>query len=406
VSARRRLDIGFLHLELGLGGAERVVLDAARHLQEVGHRVTMFTARAGPHSEQMGDGSLDIRVHGRFLPSHVGRRARAACAITRMAYLTGALLLSRQRFDVIVCDLLAHTLPVLNRLSRARIVFYCHFPDQLQASRAHWLSRVYRSPIDRLEAVGTGRADRVLVNSQFTATAFRRTFPRLHAKPVEVLYPGVDITDHEPPCGGPNARAGSAREVLLLSINRYEPRKNLGLAVEAVALLRERLPADVFRSVRLVIAGTYDDRWREQRETFQSLEALIRRRGLGDRVELQRSGSETERLALLARCRCVVYTPAEEHFGLGVLEAMAAGRPVVAVASGGPLETVQHDRTGLLCEPTPSGFADALARLVSEPATAERMGRAGRLRAAANFSRAAFGARLEAIVQELASAAS
>ena len=73
VSARRPLDIGFLHLEMGLGGAERVVLDAARHLQGVGHRVTMFTARAGPHSEQRGDGtSRHPRPTGGFLAESRG----------------------------------------------------------------------------------------------------------------------------------------------------------------------------------------------------------------------------------------------------------------------------------------------------------------------------------------------
>ena len=53
---------------------------------------------------------------------------------------------------------------------------------------------------------------------------------------------------------------------------------------------------------------------------------------------------------------------------------MAAGRPVIAVASGGPLETMQHEHTGLLCHPTPQAFAEALARLIMDPGAAERMG--------------------------------
>jgi alpha-1,3/alpha-1,6-mannosyltransferase len=321
-----------------------------------------------------------------------------------MAYLTAAMALSRRRFDVVFCDVVAHTLPLLRCVTRPKILFYCHFPDLRLAPRAHWLSRVYRAPIDRLEAAGTSQADRVLVNSRFTAAIFRQTFPRLRGMPLEVLYPGVNCAHYDPGRAEAQARAEGAREVLLLSINRYERKKDLGLAVEAVALLRERLPADVFGSVRLVIAGDYDDRRREHRDTFRDLEALVRRRELGDRVDLLRSCSEAERLVLLARCRCVVYTPADEHFGLGAVEAMAAGRPVVAVASGGPLETVRHEQTGFLCEPTPAAFADALARLIAHPGTADRMGRAGRRHVAAHFSLAAFGARLEAIVQDLATA--
>jgi alpha-1,3/alpha-1,6-mannosyltransferase len=304
--------------------------------------------------------------------------------------------LSRDRLDVVFCDLVAHTLPVVKLFSRAKILFYCHFPDRLLVPPAHWLSRLYRVPIDRLEAVGTGLADRLLVNSHYTATVFRRSFPRLEEMPLEVLHPGVDCTRYD----GGRAAAHDA-EIVVLSINRYERKKNLGLAIEALACLRDRLPPDVFASVRLVIAGDCDDRRREARETLQALQALAVRRGVAERVEFLRSCSEEERLSLLARCRCVVYTPAEEHFGFVPLEAMAAGRPVVAVSSGGPLETIEHGHTGMLCPPTPAAFAEALAGLIGDPAAAERMGRAGRLHVARRFSLAAFGARLQAIVEDV-----
>ena len=76
-----------------------------------------------------------------------------------------------------------------------------------------------------------------------------------------------------------------------------------------------------------------------------------------------RSFSDEQRALLLAACTAVVYTPQHEHFGIVPLEAMAAGRPVIACDSGGPQETVLHGRTGLLCEPTPAAFAHALLTL-------------------------------------------
>ena len=218
---------------------------------------------------------------------------------------------------------------------------------------------------------------------------------------VEVLYPGVDCARYDT-VGPAGADSG---EVVLLSLNRYEPRKNLPLAIEALALLRGRLPAGVFASVRLVMAGDCDGRKPEQRETFLGLQTLARRHRLDEHVSFVRSCSERERLALLARCRAVVYTPADEHFGYVPVEAMAAGRPVVAAAGGGPLETVEHERTGLLCPPTPEAFADALARLIVDREAAERMGEAGRRHAAERFSLAAFGARLQAIVEDVVRAA-
>ena len=408
MSDRQFLHIGFLHPDLGLGGSERLVVDAALHLQAVGHRVTIFTAHHDSVRcfEETRNGSLDIRVYGDFLPSHVGQHLRAPCAMARMAYLTGAMALHGDRFDIIFCDLVSHAIPLLKCFSRAKVLFYCHFPDQLLAPQRHWLYRLYRAPIDRLEAVGTGMADRVLVNSRFTAAIFRQTFPHLHEMPLEVLYPGVDCARYEPCPTDHDAThvqdsAGDAREVFILSINRYERKKNLGLAIEALALLRERLSSAVFAHLQLVIAGGYDDRLRENRDTLLDLQALVQQLRLAEHVVFMRSCTETERLVLLARCRCVVYTPANEHFGFVPVEAMAAGRPVVAVASGGPLETVQHEHTGLLCRPTPPAFAEALARLLVDPVAAERMGQAGRRHVAKHFSRAAFGTRLEAIVQEL-----
>ena len=352
------------------------------------------------------NGTLDVRVYGDFLPRHVGQRLRAPCAIARMAYLTCAVALYGDRFEVIFCDLVAHAMPLLKCFSRAKVLFYCHFPDQLLAPQRHWLYRLYRTPINRLEAMSTGLADRVLVNSRFTAAIFRQTFPHLHKMPLEVLYPGVDWARYasspahrSSPQG--QAGGGDARDVLILSINRYERKKNLGLAVEALALVRERLSSDAFAHLRLVIAGGYDDRLRENRQTLLDLQALVRRRRLEEHVVFKRSCTESELLALLSRCRCVVYTPDNEHFGFVPVEAMAAGRPVVAVDSGGPRETIQHAHTGLLCRPTPQAFAEALVRLIANPVAAERMGQAGRLHVARHFSRAAFGTRLEAIVQEL-----
>jgi len=60
-------------------------------------------------------------------------------------------------------------LPVLRLLApNARIVFYCHFPDLLLTQRTSKLKQLYRWPLDWLEEVTTGMADKVLVNSNFT----------------------------------------------------------------------------------------------------------------------------------------------------------------------------------------------------------------------------------------------
>ena len=112
--------VAFLHPDLGLGGAERLIVDGAVELQARGHDVTVCTThhdRRGAFPETV-DGTLDVRVYGAFLPHHVWQRLRAPSAIVRMAYLALAAL-GRARYDVVVCDLVPHVIPVVRAVTRA-----------------------------------------------------------------------------------------------------------------------------------------------------------------------------------------------------------------------------------------------------------------------------------------------
>jgi alpha-1,3/alpha-1,6-mannosyltransferase len=175
-------------------------------------------------------------------------------------------------------------------------LFYCHFPDQLLATDRRSLAKqLYRKPLDMLEEYTTGQAHRILVNSKFTAGVFAKTFTSLHAKP-DVLYPSINFTAFDasvpadpalvdwippryvftrrgvPPFGPgtfiKRARLWSEAKTLsvmccmrgraktvLLSINRYERKKNVGLAIEALACLKAMLAAEEWSSLQLVIAG-------------------------------------------------------------------------------------------------------------------------------------------------------
>ena len=80
-----------------------------------------------------------------------------------------------------------------------------------------------------------------------------------------------------------------------------------------------------------------------------------------EKVTFMPSFTNRERVEILERCLCLVYTPRNEHFGIVPIEAMYCQRPVIAVASGGPLETVVEGTTGRLCDDTPEDFAKAMA---------------------------------------------
>ncbi|KAE8723475.1 hypothetical protein F3Y22_tig00012370pilonHSYRG00058 [Hibiscus syriacus] len=250
-------------------------------------------------------------------------------------------------FDVILADQVSVVSPLLKLKRSTKVVFYCHFPDLLLAQHTTFLRRIYRKPIDFLEELTTGMADMILVNSRFTASTFSKTFKHLHARGIRpaVLHPAVNVDQFDEP---------HSYKLNFLSINRFERKKNIELAVSAFATLHA-LEGNVHQTsqladAELTIAGKfpshfnmsgYDRRLRENVEYLEELKSLAESKGVSGRVNFVTSCSTAERNSLLSQCLCVLYTPTDEHFGIVPLEAMAAKKPVIACNSGGPVETIK-----------------------------------------------------------------
>jgi alpha-1,3/alpha-1,6-mannosyltransferase len=385
------MNVAFVHPELGLGGAERLVVDAALELAHRGHGVTIFTAAHDPARAFPETRELDVRVRGGFLPRRIAGRGQALCTNARSSWAAAALATGAERFDVVVLDVVVWPIPVVRALDRRRprIVYYCHYPDQLLAPAGGRLYRLYRAALDRLELPAMRAADAIVVNSRFTADALARL-----GGTAEVVYPGVDVARY----AGLAELAGDEDTILVVS--RFDERKNLPLAVEMMAQLRARAP-EAFARLRLVIAGGFDPARPASVELVGDLRARVQALDLDGKVELCFSPPDSERLALLARSLCVVHTALGEHFGIVPIEAMAAARPVIAAADAGPLETVVDGETGRLVPPTPAAFAGALAELAADRARAARIGRAGRAHVAARFSRRAFGDAFEGVLERV-----
>ncbi|XP_055334983.1 LOW QUALITY PROTEIN: uncharacterized protein LOC129586029, partial [Paramacrobiotus metropolitanus] len=164
------LNVVFVHPDLGIGRAERLVVDAAVALQSKGHSVRFLTAHHDPSHcfPETRDGTLEICVVGEWLPRSLGGRLHALFAYLRMIVCAVWIIgWSGWQYDVVFCDQVSACIPVL-KWSGKPVIFYCHFPDMLLTQRASWLKRLYRAPIDWLEEWTTGKADCILVNSKFT----------------------------------------------------------------------------------------------------------------------------------------------------------------------------------------------------------------------------------------------
>ena len=98
---QRRKSIIIIHPDLGIGGAERLILDAALALQSRGHSVTIYTShRDRAHCfEEARDETLDVRVRGNTVfPSHVAGRFHVLMATLRQLHLTVSVLRERRGF--------------------------------------------------------------------------------------------------------------------------------------------------------------------------------------------------------------------------------------------------------------------------------------------------------------------
>jgi len=398
--------IVFLHPDLGIGGAERLVVDAALALKGKGYDVQFVTSH---HSQQhcfveTRDGTLPVTVVGDWLPRHIFGRFNALCAYIRMIYAAAyVVFFSGFKPDIVFCDQVSVCLPILH-IGGFKILFYCHFPDQLLSKPGSALKSLYRAPLNWLEEITTGQAHQILVNSKFTARVFRDTFRRLQVQP-HVLYPtmNTDVFDNTTPLPINQIITTDfpSNSFLFLSINRYERKKNLKLALDAMSELKKRLSANEWTRVHLVMAGGYDARVNENVEHYDELVCHANTLGLTEKVTFLKSPSDMEKLSLLSHCHCLIYTPPNEHFGIVPLEAMYAGKPVIAANSGGPTETVVNDVTGFLCNLKPEDFADAMLKCVQIEDMRIKLGKAGQDRMKKLFSFMAFSNQLSKIVQAL-----
>lgn len=395
----------FLHPDLGIGGAERLVLDAALALITKGHQVSFYTNHHDPQHcfKETRDGTLSVNVVGSWIPRSAFGRCRALFAYLRFAYAALYLawfVIPTEKPDAVFCDLISLCVPLL-KLTRtqSKIVFYCHYPDKLLTNRDGILKKIYRAPIDWMEEISIKQADKILVNSKFTAEVFRQSFQSIIVAP-DICYPSIntnyfDSTSPKPISDVINIPNDT---FLLLSINRYERKKNLALALNCLNDLRLNLGSEEWRKIHLVMAGGYDPINVENLEHYKELTDLANRLKLNDNITFLRSPSDVHKLTLLSRSDAVVYTPSNEHFGIVPLEAMYFAKPVIAVNSGGPTETVINNVTGFLCESDEKMFASSIKKIILDPVLKREMGESGRERFRKTFSYDAFTTQLNDIV--------
>lgn len=318
------------------GGGERVTLELLRRLC-AGHDVTLWAG--GYHAGATYD-ELGAFPRRDLAPWEWFAAIPRADAV--LAQTFGANLLAL-RHPATLCYL--HTLrsPYLRHSAR---------PD-LVARRA-------------LDTMSLRRAGALSANSAYTA---ERTAQRI-GRTVETVPCGVDDAF---------ARLPLAPGSYALYVGRIAPEKG----IERLLSWSAGLPLDLL----LVGAGE------------PAFTAAMRRLA-GPRVRWAGPLQGAALRDAYAGARMLAFLPHEEEFGLAVLEAMAAGKPVIATPEGGILELVRDGVTGWLVADS-AAYADAMRRLLTDDALCLRMGQTGRA-VAAGYTWDAMASRIEVILARLA----
>ena len=227
-------------------------------------------------------------------------------------------------------------------------VCYCHSPFRYawheQARALAEVPAILRPPlrcqlsrIRRWDIAASERVDHYVANSRIT----RERVKAHYGREAPVVHPPVEISRFSP---------GTPGDALLV-VSEIVAHKRIDVALEAARITRT--------PIRIVGSGPAQA---ELSESYPEAEFLGR--------------VDDQALAELYAGARAVLVPATEEFGITAVEAQAAGRPVIAAAAGGALETVLDGRTGRLAAPgDPGSFADAIeqvAQLDLDPADAVR----------------------------------
>ncbi|HEY2216884.1 MAG TPA: glycosyltransferase [Solirubrobacteraceae bacterium] len=337
-----------------LGGAEAMLHTILGGAQESPHEIELVFFEDGPWPEELRQAGLRVDV---IRAGRVRQVPRTLATVARLAALFRA-----RRPDVILnwaakTQLYASPAAVLAGMSD-RVLWWQH-----AIAGRHWLDL----------AANALPAQAVACYSTAAAEAQRRLWPH---RPTIVIPAGAAAaggarTPDEQQRQAPTFDLPSDVPIIGI-VGRLQAWKGQDRLLRAQALLRER-----GRQMHLLVVG--GDSYGLSPQYAASLPTLVEQLGLSSDVTL--AGEVPDATPLIERMDVLVNASDPEPFGIVLLEAMAAAVPVLAVASGGPLDIVEPGRTGMLARSgDPVDLADALEPLLDSPELRRELGEAGRER--------------------------
>jgi glycosyltransferase involved in cell wall biosynthesis len=365
------------------GGGEKLVLEEMRGLRDLGHHVTCFAPyidreHCYPDIPEMAEIRPILPPPPTWLPMKDPMWVLLSCILIPFfapRFRSYDVFFGANQpgpwFAFVLSKLLRK--PYVIYLAQALRVLHPRIVDQQNGIRIregdtrfiHALTTLAGRLIDKADRASIRHAQTVLTNGEHVSCWIRDVYGVENTVCPAGCHPikqdDLDYSDRW--SGWVSVNNGLIKRPYILLTNRHSPMKRFEYAIWAMKSILKRLP-----SVSLVITG-------QETEYTDQLRYLVDGLDLNNAVHFVGLVSELELSRLYQEAAVYVYPSPEEDFGMGVIEAMAAGTPVVAWNNGGPTEPYD-DRA----------FAERMLALASDPALAEKMGRAGYKRATDLFS--------------------
>jgi len=350
------------------GGAEVVLRTYLRHLDRSRFRPIVVFLSPGPLAGQLR--ALGVRVY--VFPRHRRRHAwKVAWVILAIAAIA-----RREKADIVHSNGFGPHLygSFVALLARCRSVWQIYDPPTALSWQQGIIKRLYlRLPTSRY-----------VFSADITRDVFLKG--KMVASPT-MLYPASDRIQPgmtlNPTTLDVDVRTrfgldATARVVLMLA--RLQPTKGHDTLLQAAPHVLQTFP-----NIRFVIVG--GSLFGMHEEYGRSIQETARQMGLANRVVFTGFCDNETVLALLFSCELLVHPAFSEPFGLAIVEAMAAGKPIVATRVEGPAQIVLDGQTGFLVEPDDAdALSTAICRLLRDPVEARAMGRHGLERVSALYS--------------------
>jgi len=389
---KKKLNIAIFHLAFFYsGGGEKLVLKEIEGLQKQGHHVDCFVPTM--NKKQCYPDIISKYPIRTFLPGFSKIFPNAQSLKILITCLFFPLVAKRfKEYDVIF----GANQPgpwlawIIKKVTGRPCVIYLAqptrilYPRKIDREQSLWVDRKVRllpllvkifkpvfSLADRISIKG---ADRVLANGSYIAGVLKRIYGI-----TPIVCPAGAITVNnlvkERWTGLVRANGFKINKPYLLITNRHFPQKKFEYAIDAMPSVIEKYP-----DIKLVITGNntpYTD----------YLKKIVKKMKISKNVLFTGYIKDQDLIKLYENAVVYVYTSPEEDFGMGVIEAMGAGVPVVAWNKAGPATTIIHNQTGILVKPfSQKEFTEGIVDLIKNINKNQILGESARAHVGENYT--------------------